>query len=91
MKIINERERQTTKIVRRDGRKKERKEERGGASYTKSVRAKWFCCAFNLGFLQLMCQASLIFKSNLELALSITLKEKQNCVSQSILWWSVNV
>ena len=40
MKIINKRERQTTKTVRRDGRKKERKEERGGASYTKSVRAK---------------------------------------------------
>ena len=30
----------TTKTVRRDGRKKGRKEEGGGASYTKSVRAK---------------------------------------------------
>ena len=32
------------------------------------VGAKWFCCAFKLGFLQLIC--SLISKSNLELALS---------------------
>ena len=30
-----------------------------------------------LGFLQLICKASLIFKSNLELALSITLKERE--------------
>ena len=30
----------TTKTVRREGRKKERKEESGGASCTESVRAK---------------------------------------------------
>ena len=41
------------------------------------VRAKWFCCAFKLGFLQLICKASLIFKSNLELALTIILKERE--------------
>ena len=40
------------------------------------MRAKWFCCAFNLGFLQLICKASLIFKSNLLLALSIILKQR---------------
>ena len=33
------------------------------------------CCAFKLGFVQLMHKPSLIFKSNLELALSIILKE----------------
>ena len=82
MKIINERERQDNKD-RKKRRKKEIKEERGGA--------RWFCCAFKLGFLQLMCKASLVFKSNLELVLSITLKERQNCVSQSMLWCSVNV
>ena len=38
---------------------------------------KWFCCAFKLGFLQLICKASLIFKSNLELALSIILKQRE--------------
>ena len=46
--------------------KKDRKEERRDTSYSKSVRAKWFCCAFKigfLGFLQLMCKTSLI-KSN---------------------------
>ena len=56
---------------------KDRKEQQGGASYSERVRAKWFYCAFKLGFLQLICKASLIFKSNLELALSIILKERE--------------
>ena len=47
---------------------KDRKERMGDTSYSKSVRSKWFCCSFKLGFLQLICKASLIFKSNLELA-----------------------
>ena len=46
-------------------------------SYSESVRAKWFCNAFNLGFLQLICRASLIFKSNLELVLSNILKQRE--------------
>ena len=50
---------------------KDRKEQGG---YSERVRAKWICCAFKLGFFQLICKASLIFKSNLELALSIILK-----------------
>ena len=33
--------------------------------------------SFKLGFLQLICKASLIFKSNLELALSIILKQRE--------------
>ena len=41
------------------------------------MRPKWFSCAFMLGFLQLICKASLIFKSNLELALSIILKQRE--------------
>ena len=49
---------------------KDRKTERSGAGYSESVRAEWFCCAFKLGFAQLICKVSLIFKSNLELALS---------------------
>ena len=56
---------------------KDRKTQRSGTSYSESVRAKWFCCAFKLGFVQLICKASLIFKSNLELALSIILKERE--------------
>ena len=51
--------------------KKQMKTERckGNRSYSERVRAKWFSCAFKLGFFQLICKASLIFKSNLELAL----------------------
>ena len=56
---------------------KDRKEQRGDTSFSESVRAKLFCCAFKLGFLQLICKASLIFKSNLELPLSIILKERE--------------
>ena len=52
------------------------KKNKGDKSYSKRVRAKWFYCAFKLGFLQLICQASLIFKSNLESALSVILKER---------------
>ena len=51
------------------------KRSEGNRSYSERVRAKWFCCAFKLGFLQLICKASLTFKSNLELALSIILKQ----------------
>ena len=47
---------------------------KGNRSYSEKIRVKWFCYAFQLGFLQLICNASLIFKSNLELALSIILK-----------------
>ena len=50
---------------------------KGNRSYSERVRAKWFCCAFNLGFLQLICKASLMFKSNLELSLSIILKQRE--------------
>ena len=50
---------------------------KGNRSYSESVRAKWFCYAFKLGFLQLIRKVSLIFKSNLELALSIILKQRE--------------
>ena len=45
---------------------KNKQRQKGGYServrgYSERVRAKWFCCAFKLGFLQLICQASLIF------------------------------
>ena len=74
MKTIDEREMQKNKI-----KEKQIKTERskGNRSYSERVRAKWFCCAFKLGFLQLICKASLIFKSNLELALSIILKQRE--------------
>ena len=76
MEIIDERERQKNK---------DREKQRSGASYSESVRAKWFCCAFKLGFVQLICKASLIFKSNLELALSIILKERELYESKHVV------
>ena len=54
MEITDERERQKNK---------NRKKQSSGASYSESVRDKWFCCAFKLGFVQLICKAALIFKS----------------------------
>ena len=70
MKIIHQRE---TKKKNKD-----RKEQGGGGrSYSERVRTKLFCCTFKLGFLRLICKASLIFKSNLELALSIILKQRE--------------
>ena len=38
---------------------------KGNRSYSERVSTNWFCCAFKLGFLQLICKASLIFKPNL--------------------------
>ena len=68
MKIIVEREtqKQTNKQTKKTNKDKK---EHGGGSYSKRVRAKWFCWTFKLDFLQLVCKASLIFKSNLELTL----------------------
>ena len=72
IKIIDERDMQKTKT-----KKQRQKRTRENRSYSEKVRAKWFCCAYKLGFLQLICKASLIFKSNLELALSVILKQRE--------------
>ena len=34
----------------------------GDRRYSERVRPKWFCCAFKLAFLQLLCKASLFFR-----------------------------
>ena len=73
MKMKDERERE---------KKKRQKETKRWPSYSESVKAKWFCCAFKLGFIQLMCKACLIFKYNLELASSVILKERESCESK---------
>ena len=52
MKIIHERDREKNK---------DRKKQRDDASYSESVRAKWFCFAFKLGFVQLICKVSFNF------------------------------
>ena len=54
MKAIDEREMQKTteeKQIKTERSKRDR-------SYSKRVTAKWFCCAFKLGFLQLICKTS---------------------------------
>ena len=77
MKIIDKREMKKNKTKNKKQKKNKDRKRQGGRSYSGRVRAKWFCCAFKLGFLQLICKASLIFKSNLELALSIILKQRE--------------
>ena len=57
--------------------KKDTESSKGNRSDSEMVRTKWFCCAFKLGFLQLKFKASLIFKSNSELALSVILKQRE--------------
>ena len=76
MKTINEWEMLKTR------KEKQTKAERskGDRSYSERVGAKWFFCAFKLGFVQLTCKSSLIFKSNLALALSI--------ISKQIIIWA---
>ena len=70
MKTIDERELQKTT------KEKQAKKERSKVNriYSERVRAKWLFCEFKLGFLKLISKASLISKSNLELAISIILK-----------------
>ena len=60
-----------------------------GRSYSEKVRYKWFCWALKLCFLQLICKASLIFKSNLELALSIILKERELHESKDVILFDI--
>ena len=70
---------------KRKAKHKDKKKKMFGASYSESVRAKWFCCSFKLGFAQLLCNSSLIFKSNLELALSNNLKESELYKSKDVV------
>ena len=77
MPIISIRDHESN-IWKRSAEKKQKQERtRGDRSYSKRVRAKWFCYLFILGFLQLLYKASLVFKSNLELALSVILKQRE--------------
>ena len=53
------------------------KGQKSDASYSESVKAKCFCCAFKLGFLELICKASLIFKSNFRVSFINYFKTKR--------------
>ena len=77
MKITDKRETQK--------KKKERKRTTGTEAIAKGWEINDFCWAFKLGFLQLICKASLIFKSNLELPLLITLKERELYESKHVV------
>ena len=70
MKTIDERD------IQKTTKEKQTKAERSkrNRSYSERVRAKWSRFVFKLGFLQLIRKASLFFKLNLELVLSIILK-----------------
>ena len=61
------------------------KQSKGDGSCRERVRDKWFFWAFKLGFFQIICKASLIFKSDLEWALSIILKEKEIYESKHVV------
>ena len=69
MRIMRNAKKQKTKT--KTGKKKQDR------SYSKRVRGKWFCLAFKFGFLQLICKASLIFKSNLVITLSMIFKKRE--------------
>ena len=81
MKTIDERE------IQKKLQQKQKKAEKskGNRSYSERVRAKWFCCTFELRFLQSICIVSLIFKSNLELALLIILKQRELYESKHVV------
>ena len=83
MKITDERE--TPKKKKRKKKKQRQKKNKGDGNSNERVRAKWFCCAFMIGFLQLIFKTSLIFKSNLELALSIILKQRELYESKHVV------
>ena len=76
MKIIHERGMQKNKTKQKSKQIKTEKN-KGDRSYSERVRAKLLSCAFKLAFHQLICKDSWIFKSNLELVLSIILKQKE--------------
>ena len=65
--------------------KKNRKEQTNDASYCERLRAKWLCCAFKLGILQLICKAYLIFKCNLESALSAIFQKRELYKSKHVV------
>ena len=44
--------------MKKKGQRQRQKGTKGDTSYSESVRAKWFCYAFKLGFLQLIRKAS---------------------------------
>ena len=68
----------------KEKRKNKKKRTREMEATAKGWEINDFVESFKLGFLQLICKASLIFKSNLGLALSIILKETELHESKNV-------
>ena len=88
MSIISVRDNESNRWKRNANKQKKKaktEKNKGDKSYSGRVKAEWFCCAFKFGFLQLICKASLIFKLNLELALSIIFKKRELCKSKYVV------
>ena len=83
MPIISVKDNENNRWKRHVKKRRKVKKNKGDGRY--SERDKWFCWAFMLGFLQLICKASLIFNSNLELALSIILKQRELYESKHVV------
>ena len=58
---------------------------KGIRSYSEIVSAKFFCCSFKLGFLQVISKDSLISKLNLELGLSNVFKQREVYESKHVV------
>ena len=84
MPIISVRDNENSRGKRNAEKKTKTEKNKEDKNYSERVRAKWFRGAFKLCFLQLICKASLIANSNLELALSVVLKEREQYESKHI-------
>ena len=60
MPIISVRDNENNRWKRNPEKKTKTEKNKGDKSYSETVRAAWFSCPFNLGFLRLICKASLI-------------------------------
>ena len=67
MPVICVRNNKNKRWKRNTEKKTKAEKNKGDKNYREKVRAIWFCCALKLGFLQSLCKASLIFKSNLSI------------------------
>ena len=85
MPIISVRDNENNRWKRNAKKKKKTEKKKGAGSYMKGWELN------NFVQLQSMCKASLIFKLNLELALSIILKERKLYELNHMLQWSVDV
>ena len=57
--------------------KQRQKTTRGDRSYSENVIARSFCCAFKVGFLQLICKISNLEKSKVKVSFIIYFKTKR--------------